>query len=457
MAPKGTENDKKAKEIVEDTQNSGGKKQKLLARRHNVLSSANVLFYESSKEELLIEKAEGQYLIDENGDKYLDLINNVAHVGHCHPKVTEAVTKQMQLQYTNSRYLNGRIIEYSEHLLSYFPAELDTVLFCNSGSEATDLALRLSTYFTGRKEYICLSGGYHGHVQSALDVSPYKWKDGTVRQPAHVHMAQAPDAFRGEHTGSDAAHKYAEQVDELLNKRKGNVAAFIAESLMSCAGQIMPPAGYFDAVYSHCRRHGTLCIADEVQVGFGRVGNKMWAFELQDVVPDLVTIGKPIANGFPIAAVVTRREIAESYWKSGSQYFNTFGGNAVAAAAADAVLTIIEDEKLQENAHRVGGFILEGLKKLQKKFPVLSDVRGYGLFIGIELLTNSGRPNTHFAYHVRNEMLKDSKIIISVDGPDENVLKMKPPMCLTMENAEDVVKALTKILERAQENPLSMK
>lgn len=422
-------------------------KDKLLTRRRNVLSSANVLFYESQQGELLIERAEGQYLINEDGERYLDLINNVAHVGHCHPMVTEAVTKQMQLQYTNSRYLNKRIIEYSEHLLSYFPDELDTVLFCNSGSEATDLALRLSEYFTGRKEVICLSGGYHGHVQSALDVSPYKWKEGgTVQKPDHVHMVDAPDTFRGRFTGSDAAEQYAGLVQSVLDKKTDKVGAFIAESLMSCAGQVMPPPGYFKAVYNHCHRNGTLCIADEVQVGFGRVGEKMWAFQLQNVIPDLVTVGKPIANGFPIAAVVTRREIAESYWKSGSQYFNTFGGNAVAAAAAEAVLKVIETEKLQENALKVGGYLLKELKTMQAKYPVLSDVRGHGLFIGIELMTPNGRPNSHFAYHVRNALLTQ-KIVISVDGPDENVLKMKPPMCLTIDNAKSVIDALVGVLE----------
>lgn len=426
-------------------------KTNLLARRRNVMTSANVLFYESAKGELLIEKAEKQYLIDENGNKYLDLINNVAHVGHCHPSVTEAVTNQMKLQYTNSRYLNKTIIEYSEHLLQYFPDSLDTVLYCNSGSEATDLALRLSTYFTGKSDYICLSGGYHGHVQSALEVSPYKWKkDGCVQKPEHVHMADAPDSFRGKFTGEDSAEQYADQINDILIEKPGKVAAFIAESLMSCAGQIMPPKGYFKAVYNHCRQNGVLTIADEVQVGFGRVGTKMWAFQLQDVVPDMVTVGKPIANGFPIAAVVCRREIAEAYWKSGSQYFNTFGGNAVAAAAANAVLCVIENENLMENAEKVGGYILEEVKALQKNFPILSDVRGYGLFIGIELMTSEGKPNSEFAYHVRNSML-EKRIVISVDGPDQNVLKMKPPMCLTLENAKEVVENLHIILKEHQQ------
>lgn len=445
MAPNAEKNENSEK--TQQDSNEQTTKDKLLARRRNVLSSANVLFYESQKEELLIERAEGQYLIDEKGNKYLDLINNVAHIGHCHPKVTDAVTKQMNLQYTNSRYLNQRIIEYSEHLLSYFPAELDTVLFCNSGSEATDLALRLSSYFTGRSDYICLTGAYHGHVQSALEVSPYKWKGGLVRQPDNVHVAEAPDTFRGSFTGENAAKKYADQVGDILAQKPEKVAAFIAESLMSCAGQIMPPSGYFKEVYDHCRKNGALCIADEVQVGFGRVGKKMWAFELQDVIPDLVTIGKPIGNGFPIAAVVTRREIAEAYWKSGSQYFNTFGGNAVAAAAANAVLTVIEDEKLQENAEKVGNYILEGLHKLKKEFPVMSDVRGHGLFVGVELLDENSKPNETLAYHIRNELLKKHRIVISVDGPDENVLKMKPPMCLSEENATEVLAAIKNVLE----------
>jgi len=422
-------------------------KDKLLARRRNVMSSANVLFYESAKQELLIERAQGQYLIDNDGEHYLDLINNVAHVGHCHPRVTEAVTKQMQLQYTNTRYLNSRVINYSEKLLRHFDDSLDTVLFCNSGSEASDLALRLATYFTERPDYICLTGGYHGHVQTALDVSPYKWKEnGMIQKPDHVHVVDAPDAFRGKFTGKNAATDYAEQVHQVLEENKGKVAAFIAESLMSCAGQIMPPEGYFKQVYKHCRDNGTLCIADEVQVGFGRVGSHMWAYELGGVIPDIVTCGKPIANGFPIAAVVTRREIAEAYWKSGSQYFNTFGGNAVACAAAEAVLDIIEDEDLKGNALKVGNHILEGVRKLQKEYPeMISDIRGYGLFIGIEMMTSDGLPNSHDAYRIRNALLS-KKIIISVDGPDENVLKIKSPMCVTIENAEQLLKALAETL-----------
>ncbi|CBY33432.1 unnamed protein product [Oikopleura dioica] len=421
-------------------------KSSLLKRRRDVMTSANILFYESSKQELLVDRAEGQYMFDEEGNRYLDLINNVAHVGHCNPKVTAAVTAQMQKQYTNSRYLNATVIEYSEQLLKHFPKELNTVLFCNSGSEATDLALRLSTYFTGREEHICLTGGYHGHVQSALDVSPYKWKGGAVKQPSHVHLVDAPDAFRGKFKGEDAGEKYAAEVDQVIKKREGKISAYIAESILSCAGQIILPPGYLKAVYKHCRENGVLTIADEVQVGFGRVGSKMWAFELQDVVPDIVTLGKPIANGFPMAAIVTKREIAEAYWKSGSQYFNTFGGNAVAAAAGLAVLKEIEDSKLRENALEVGEVFLRGFDELKRKNKLVADVRGFGLFLGIELIKSDGNPAKEEAYSVRNRLL-EHRIIISVDGPDENILKLKPPMCVTKENAEFVLGKLNSVFD----------
>ncbi|CAG5110497.1 Oidioi.mRNA.OKI2018_I69.chr2.g4896.t1.cds [Oikopleura dioica] len=419
----------------------------LLKRRRDVMTSANILFYESSKQELLVERAEGQWMFDEEGNRYLDLINNVAHVGHCNPKVTAAVTAQMQKQYTNSRYLNSAVIEYSEHLLKHFPQELNTVLFCNSGSEATDLALRLSSYYNGKSEYICLKGGYHGHVQSALDVSPYKWKGGAVKQPEHVHAVDAPDAFRGKHKGNYAGEEYAKDVAEVISRREGKISAYIAESILSCAGQILLPPGYLKAVYKYCRENGVLTIADEVQVGFGRVGSKMWAFELQDVVPDIVTLGKPIANGFPMAAVVTRREIAEAYWKSGSQYFNTFGGNAVAAAAGLAVLKEIEESNLRQNALEVGEVFLRGFEDLKQKNDIIADVRGFGLFLGIELINSEGLPAMEEAYFVRNRLLED-RVIISVDGPDENILKLKPPMCITKENAEMVLEKMNAVFNK---------
>jgi len=422
-------------------------KQELLQRRRRVLSSANILFYESAKAELLIERAEGQYLIDEKGTKYLDLSNNVAHVGHCHPAVTAAVTKQMSLQYTNTRYLNPVIVNYSEALLSHFDASLDTVLFCNSGSEATDLALRLAKYYTDKTDYICLEAAYHGHVQNALDVSPYKWKEnGCVQKPDHVHVVDAPDAFRGKFTDKMAGQKYADQVKVVLEQNAGKVAGFIAESLMSCAGQVIPPNNYFKEVYKHCREHGTLCIADEVQVGFGRTGRHMWAYELGGVTPDIVTLGKPIGNGFPLSAVVTRREIADSYWKTGSQYFNTFGGNAIAISAAHAVLNVIKDEKLMENAIDVGDYLLAGFKRLKEKYPIISDVRGHGLFLGIELMKN-GVPNSKDTYKIRNALL-DQHIIMPVDGPDENILKIKSPMCLTRSNADAILSKMETVLEQ---------
>ncbi|MEX0599835.1 MAG: aminotransferase class III-fold pyridoxal phosphate-dependent enzyme, partial [Rhodothermales bacterium] len=276
-------------------------------------------------------------LYDRDGQAYLDTVNNVAHVGHAHPRVVEAVSKQLRVLNTNTRYLYEELHRFAERLTATLPDALDACFFVNSGSEANDLALRLARSHTRRTDVLVHQHAYHGNLSSLIEISPYKFagEGGAGRRP-HVHVAPMPDPYRSDASG--AAH--AEALRRAAGKASDGLAAFVAESAMGCGGQVFYPDGYLAAAYRHARRAGAACIADEVQTGFGRVGEAFWAFELQDVVPDIVTMGKPIGNGHPLGAVVTTRAIAASF-DSGMEYFNTFGGNPVSCAAGLAVLDVI--------------------------------------------------------------------------------------------------------------------
>ncbi len=408
-------------------------------------------------------RGEGQFLYDANGQKYLDCVNNVCHVGHCHPKIIDAATKQLGVLNTNTRYLHENVVRYAERLAETLPDGLDVCYFVNSGSEANDLALRLARNFADRKGVICVDGGYHGHTESLIDVSPYKFdSQGGSGCPNHVHKVPMPDPFRGIHHNrghqqvvSDAAGLgdfYASFVRTALEEADSNgqeFAALICESILSCGGQIVLPEGFLAAAYSYARDHGAVCIADEVQVGFGRVGSHFWGFELQGVVPDIVTMGKPIGNGHPLAAVVTTREIADAF-NNGMEYFNTFGGNPVSSAIGLAVLDVIEDEKLMGNAREVGDYFLTCLRKLQTEHRSIGDVRGRGLFLGIEFVDEVSNliPNSRIARYVV-ERMRDHRILLSTDGPDHNVIKIKPPMVFTKQNVDQVIDSISKILRES--------
>ncbi|KAM3590349.1 uncharacterized protein V6R79_007934 [Siganus canaliculatus] len=428
------------------------KKKTLDLRKKHVGPSCKIFF---SHDPIKIIQAKGQYMYDENGQRYLDCINNVAHVGHCHPDVVKAGAKQMEVLNTNSRFLHDNLVLYAERLQATLPDKLSVCYFVNSGSEANDLALRLARQYTGHNDIITLDNAYHGHVTSLIDISPYKFHQlSDAPQNQFVHVAPSPDVYRGKYRADhhDPATAYADEVKDMIDgvhEKGGKIAAFIAESLQSCGGQVIPPAGYFQQVAKHVRQAGGVFIADEVQVGFGRVGTHFWAFQLQgeDFVPDIVTMGKPIGNGHPMSCVVTTREVAEAFMLSGMEYFNTFGGNPVSCAIGLAVLDVIEKEDLQGNALRVGRYLTNLLEEQKEKHPLVGDIRGRGLFVGLELVKDRLKltPATAEAQEVIYK-LKQDHILLSADGPHRNVLKFKPPMCFTTEDADLVVGKIDHIL-----------
>ena len=392
---------------------------------------------------LNIVRGEGAYLIDQNGRSFLDGVNNVSHVGHCHPRVVEAGAAQMRILNTNTRYLNKLLTDYAKRLAATLPDPLNVVFFTNSGSEANELALRLARTYTGRRDVAVLDVAYHGTTTSLIDMSPYKHDGAGGTGPAPwVHVAEMPDAYRGSHRGEGAGAAYAEGVRAALSKAKDGAAAFIAESALGCAGQIILPEGFLSSAYQHVRAAGALCIADEVQTGMGRAGSHFWMFETQNVVPDIVTIGKPIGNGHPMAAVVTTEKVANAF-ANGMEYFNTFGGNPVSCAIGMAVLDVIEDEGLQAHALKIGNQFKSAFEEMATRHDIIGDVRGQGLFLGIELVRDRKtlEPADTEATQIVNQM-KARGILLSTDGPLHNVLKIKPPIIFPEREVERVVEEL---------------
>ncbi|UCF95475.1 MAG: aminotransferase class III-fold pyridoxal phosphate-dependent enzyme, partial [Desulfobacterales bacterium] len=368
----------------------GRRPAEILALRRRHLGKSLSISYDLP---LKIVRGAGQYLFNDEGQAYLDGVNNVCHVGHCHPQVVAAGQGQMAVLNTNTRYLHDHIVAYAQRLLAKFPAPLSVCFFVCTGSEANELALRMARNYTGKQEVITVEGAYHGNTQALIDLSPYKHDGpGGRGAPPWVHKVRMPDGYRGPHKGSGAATgaRYAEYVREAIEQidaRDGGVAAFICESMLGCGGQIVLPDNYLREAFRHVRAAGGICIVDEVQVGFGRVGSHFWAFETQGVVPDIVTLGKPMGNGHPLAAVVTTPAIADAF-ANGMEYFNTFGGNPVSCAIGMAVLDVIENEGLQANAHKAGARLLQGLQGLRAEYPLVGDVRGLGLYAGVELVTD---------------------------------------------------------------------
>jgi 4-aminobutyrate aminotransferase-like enzyme/Ser/Thr protein kinase RdoA (MazF antagonist) len=393
-----------------------------------------------------------QYLYDDTGRAFLDVYNNVPLVGHSHPRVVEAVQGQLALLNTNTRYLHDNVNRYAQRLTELLPEPLRVCYFVNSGSEANELALRLARAHTGREDVMVLEHAYHGHTTTLTDISPYKFDGpgGRGRKP-WVHVAPIPDDYRGPYRRDDpaAGAKYAQHVAEILDSGRAegrNVAAYIAETLPSVAGQIVFPPGYLAASYKHVRAAGGLCVADEVQVGFGRLGTHFWGFETQGVVPDIVVLGKPMGNAFPLAAVVTTREIARSF-NNGMEFFSTFGGNPVACAAGLAVLAVLEEEHLQENALRVGCYLMARMKALEGKHALIGDVRGSGLFLGLDLVRHreTRDPATAEACYVVNR-LRDRGVLTGTDGPYHNVLKLRPPLICSEADADLFLTTLDAVL-----------
>ncbi len=400
---------------------------------------------------LKIVRGMGGFLYTETGQPYMDGVNNVCHVGHCHPAVVTAGRRQMAVLNTNTRYLHDNIVDYARRLLATFPEPLSVCFFVCSGSEANELALRLARAYTGQDDIITVDGAYHGNTQGLVDISPYKHDGpGGKGAPDWVQTVVMPCGYRGPHkgTGSESGIAYAGYVKTAIDRIEvagRRPAAFICESMLGCGGQVLLPDGYLQAAFDHVRAAGGVCIADEVQVGFGRAGTHFWAFETQGVVPDIVSLGKPMGNGHPLAAVVTTPEIANAF-NNGMEYFNTYGGNPVSCAVGMAVLDVIQSEGLQENARTVGAYLLERLSTLKEKSWLVGDVRGLGLYLGVELVMDHGTlaPAADHAAYICNRM-KDYGFLISTDGPLHNVLKLKPPIIFSKANADALVDALEKV------------
>lgn len=395
-----------------------------------------------------------QYMYDADGNTFLDAYNNIPHVGHSHPKVVDAGKKQMAKLNTNTRYLFDELAIYAEKLLSYFPSKLNKVFFVNSGSAASDLAIRMANNHTGSKHMMVMELGYHGNTQTSIEISDYKFNNPKGNgQKKHIIKTPIPDTYKGTYQkdNPNAGKLYGLDAVTQIKESSVPISAFISEPIVGCAGQVPLPKGYLNEVYPAIRAQGGVCISDEVQTGFGRLGQYFWGFEASNVIPDMVILGKPIANGHPMGAVVCTEEIAVSFEK-GVEFFSSFGGNPVSCVIATAVLEVIEEEKLQENAKVVGEHYSSLLRELMHKYPCIGDVRGSGLFIGCEIVKdNSKDPNTKLASHIKNE-LRRKHILISTDGPFDNIIKTKPALCFSKENVNLVVEAIDEILKTHYNN-----
>ena len=395
------------------------------------------------------------YLYDQHGRTHLDAYNNVPHVGHAHPRIAAVIERQSRLLNTNTRYIHPLQMRFADALRAKLPPHLTHCYFVTSGSEANELALRLARAHSGRRGMIVQDHAYHGHTTGTIDISPYKFNGpGGTGAPDWVAITELADPYRGRfgHDDPEAGAKYAADIDRavgLLAQAGHAPAGFIAESFPSVGGQIEPPAGYLAAVYERVRAAGGLCIADEVQTGLGRLGDAYWGFEAQQASPDMVVLGKPLGNGHPLGAVVTTEEIAASF-ANGMEFFSTFGGTTLACAIGAEVLSIVEDEGLQHNAAVMGKRLLDGLRALQDRFPIIGDVRGRGLFIGVEIVTDRAAktPATALAGYVSNR-LRDHRILIGTDGPDDNVLKIRPPLTIGAADCDLLLSVLGEVMGEA--------
>jgi 4-aminobutyrate aminotransferase-like enzyme len=421
----------------------------LLQRRRRVLGPAlSPLSYERP---LYLVRGEGCRLFDNKGNAYLDAYNNVPAVGHCHPRVVEAIAQQSATLNTNTRYLHESVVELAERLTSTMPPPLDTVMFVNSGSEANDVAWRFATSFTNAGGAIVTERAYHGVTTTTLAFSPEEWVD----IPPHVQTVPAPDGFRGPYRSEEEgwAQRYAGHFDDaisVLRERGYAPAAFYLDSLFTSDGILSPPATYMQEASRRLREAGCLFVADEVQSGFGRTGSHLWSFESAGVTPDFVTLGKPMGNGHPVAAVVTRSEIAQTL-ASKTDIFSTFGGNPVACRAGLAVLDVIESEGLQQSALEVGGHLRSLLKDVQQEHQSLGDIRGAGLLVGVELVADREQrsPASRLTNAVMNEM-RNRGVLVGSTGRDDNVLKIRPPLVFSRADAEEVAEVLDASLKELE-------
>jgi 4-aminobutyrate aminotransferase-like enzyme/Ser/Thr protein kinase RdoA (MazF antagonist) len=414
--------------------------ERLLERRHRVMGGA--LQPLSYRTPLHLVRGEGVWMFDPEGRRYLDVYNNVPVVGHEHPRVVRAIAEQARRLNSNTRYLHEAAVELAERLTSSMPDELDTVLFVNSGSEANDLAWRLATQATGRSGAIVTSFAYHGVTQATADLSPEAWFGG--RRPDHVELVEPPDRYRGR--GADMAGSVGHAADALAARDRPLAAMFLDTGFTS-DGVFWPADDAVLEAARAVREAGGLLVADEVQVGHGRSGERLWSFATAGVVPDMVTLGKPMGNGHPVAAVVFRREVADRF-AHGRHIFSTFGGNPVACAAALAVLDVIEDEGIIENARTTGAHLLEQLTALQQRHELIGEVRGRGLLIGVDLVEDrSTREPAREAARQVVDAMRDRGVLIGTTGPHQNVLKLRPPLVFDTDHSDQLFENLDDVLE----------
>jgi 4-aminobutyrate aminotransferase-like enzyme/Ser/Thr protein kinase RdoA (MazF antagonist) len=421
----------------------------LAERRAAIIQQAQEYYYQKP---MNLVRGWKQYLFDENGLMYLDAINNVTHIGHSHPKITLAATNQLKKLNTNARFLYKDNIEYAEKLLSYFPDSLQVVFFTCTGSEANDLALRLARSYTNQNDVIVIDGEYHGNTTAVDEISTCLMDNPTASKSVRsfTHPLIQPNVYRGKYRENEpnVADLYASDVTNkvlAIQSQGRGLAAFISESLLGSGGGVEMPKTYLEKVYQLVRDAGGVCIADEVQIGFGRMGTHFWGFEKEGVVPDIVTLGKPMGNGYPIAAVITTREIADAYKKKYT-YFNTYAGNAVACQIASAVLEVIEEEKLQENALKVGQFLKNEFEKLIPEFDCVGAVYGHAMYLGVDIVSDkkTRKPDSSKALLIC-EAMKKKGIIIYPTGDYYNILKIKPPLCFTQNNAQFLIETIKEI------------
>ncbi len=419
-------------------------KRDMIARRERLLGPAYRLFYE---EPVQFVRGEGVWLYDEEGRPYLDAYNNVASVGHCHPHVVEAIARQASLLNTHTRYLHGAVLDYAERLLATFPPELGHVMFTCTGSEANDLALRIARTYTGGTGVIVTRLAYHGLTAALAELSPSL--GGYVPRPSHARYVAPPDPYRG---GPDAGARFIADVEEAvadLGRAGIRPAALLVDTIFSSDGVFPDPPGFLRGAAEAIRAAGGLFIADEVQPGFGRTGSHMWGFQRHGVVPDIVTLGKPMGNGHPIAGVVVKPDLVAEFGRR-ARYFNTFGGNPVSAAAGLAVLDVIEREGLPSNARAVGERLKRGVEDLAERHMLIGDVRGAGLFLGVELVRDrwTREPAAEEAAGLVNAMRR-RHVLISATGPHANILKIRPPLVFTDEHGATLLRALDDALSEA--------
>ncbi len=434
-----------------DPATAAATKTSLLARRRRVAPSSQSLFY---ADPLRIVRGERHFLYDADGAQYLDVYNNVPHVGHAHRRVVDAAARQMALVNTNTRYLQDVHVDYAERMLARMPATLSKIVFLNSASEANELALRLARAATGAEDMVVMDHCYHGNTTGAMDISPYKFNHPKSKRgkPAWVHVAPQADIYRGLRRGDGAGALYIEDFARTIEAARvggRGVAGFIHECAPSVGGQIFLPDGYLAAAYKMIRAAGGVAIADDVQTSLGRLGGHFWGYEYQDVVPDILVLGKPIGNGFPLAAVAMTDAIAEAF-SAGPEFFSTFGGSSASCAAGAAVLDVLQDEALQENARLVGDRLLQGLGDLARRHEIIGDIRGSGFFLGVDLVRDreTREAATSAASYVKNA-LRERRILLGTEGPDDNVLKIRPPMTFDAAAADRLLQELDRALAAA--------